>query len=427
MASGPSFLFSGWGPPGFRNPGGPESGYISDNGTGLGMSRHLELRLGLISRDVGPRPVGDLLLGILDELAPGLGADETLRAPHFLELAVGEDLADDDRLLQVVVLLVHLHPAARGQEVLARDGLADGVHVGGARLLARLPPDVDPDIGGLHRIVGDALRAAGQAVLLAVRLERLHERLVLGRVDRLEVVPRGQVADQRRRVHAAELVLGDRERDDRALLRRQALVGELFVERHVRVAVDRGDDGRAAARGERLDLADDRLVILVAERRVLLLDARLGDAVGDQLLAEDLVRRAGIDVVRAQQVELLLAAAFLREQVVDRGAGLLVDGRARVEHAARALLALILHRVEQDAVLLLEDRQHRLAAHRRPAAEDDADLVLHQQLLRLLGEERPVRRRIDDDRLDLAAEDASSASATAAPNPFSNFMILPPK
>src|SRR2546430_5855820 len=51
-------------------------------------------------------------------------------------------------------------------------------------------------------------------------------------------------------------------------------------------------------------------------------------------------------------------------------------------------------------VLLLEDRQHRLAADRRPAAEDDRHLVLDQQLLRLLGEERPVGRRVDDDRLD---------------------------
>src|SRR4029078_2229477 len=128
------------GPPGPLRPGGPGNRFTALQQPSLLMRRGLELGLGLVARDVGPRPVGDLLLRVLHELAPGLGADETLRAPPFLELAVGEDLADDDRLLQGVVLLVHLHPAARSQEVLARDGLAGRVPVPRGRLVDRALP-----------------------------------------------------------------------------------------------------------------------------------------------------------------------------------------------------------------------------------------------------------------------------------------------
>ena len=71
------------------------------------------------------------------------------------------------------------------------------------------------------------------------------------------------------------------------------------------------------------------------------------------------------------------------------------------------LEALVLHRVEQQAVEALEHRQHRLAAGRGPAAEHGGDLVDGQQLLGLLGERRPVGRAVLDDGLDLLAEHAA--------------------
>jgi hypothetical protein len=40
--------------------------------------------------------------------APRLGLDRAGRLPDHVELAVGLDLADEHRLVQVVVLLVHL-------------------------------------------------------------------------------------------------------------------------------------------------------------------------------------------------------------------------------------------------------------------------------------------------------------------------------
>jgi hypothetical protein len=80
------------------------------------------------------------------------------------------------------------------------------------------------------------------------------------------------VADQRLGVHAAQFLLADRERHDRHVLRLQALVAQFLVEGHVRVAVDRRDHAGLAAGRELLDVADDGLVVGVAERGVDLVD-----------------------------------------------------------------------------------------------------------------------------------------------------------
>ena len=145
----------------------------------------------------------------------------------------------------------------------------------------------------------------------------------------------------------------------------------------------------------------------MAEGRVDLLDVLLVHLLRLEERAQDLVGRARVDVVGAQQEEAGRAAAFLGHEIFDGGDRLLVGRGAGVEHVLRQLLALVLHRVEEQPVQLLEDGQHRLARDRGPAAEHGRDLLLGEQLARLLGEERPVRGRIDDDRLDLAAEHAS--------------------
>ena len=73
----------------------------------------------------------------------------------------------------------------------------------------------------------------------------------------------------------------------------------------------------------------------------------------------------------------------------------------------RQFLAFVLHGVEEQAVVLLEDGQHGLAADRSPAAEGHGDLVLLEELLGLFGEERPVGRAVHDDGLDLLAHHAA--------------------
>jgi hypothetical protein len=168
------------------------------------------------------------------------------------------------------------------------------------------------------------------------------------------------------------------------------------------------DDRRLLAFGrELLDVGDDRLVVGVAERRVLLHDVGVGDALAVQERAQDLVGRARIDVVGAEEDEALGRAAVLAHQVLDRGDRLLVRGGTRVEDVLRELLALVLHGIEEQRVVLLEHRQHGLARDAGPAAEHDRHLVLRDQLLGLLGEQRPVRRRVDDHGLELLAEHAA--------------------
>ena len=182
-----------------------------------------------------------------------------------------------------------------------------------------------------------------------------------------------------------------------------ALVAELLVERHVRVAVDRRDHGGLLPRrAELLDVGHDRLPVGMPERRVVDHDVLGRNPLRLQVRLEDLVRGARIDVVRPRQHPAL--HPFLVHQVVDRRDRLLVRRRAGIEDVALALLPLVLHRVEEDRVQLLEDRQHRLAADARPAAEDHVHALVGDEIARLLGEERPVRRRVDHDRLELLAQ-----------------------
>ena len=143
----------------------------------------------------------------------------------------------------------------------------------------------------------------------------------------------------------------------------------------------------------------------MAEGRVVDEDVLLRDALGDQVGFKDVVRRARIDIVRPQQREFL--DPQLLEEIVRGGNGLLVRRGAGVEDVLRRLFTLVLHRIEQQPVQLLDHRQHRLARHRGPAAEHHVHIRHGQQLARLFGEQRPVRRRVHHDRFQLLAQQAA--------------------
>ncbi len=214
------------------------------------------------------------------------------------------------------------------------------------------------------------------------------------------------MADQARRVEARKLLFADGEGDDGDVLGRDALRGQLLVEADVGVAVDRRDDAHLiAVRRERHDVGNDGGPVGLTEGGVVDEDVLGGDALGKEIGLEDVVGRARIDVVGAEEGEAL-DAEFV-DHVVDRRDRLLVRRGAGVEDVARRFLALVLDGVEHQPVQLLDHRQDRLAAHRGPGAEDHVDLLDRQQLARLLGKERPVRRRVDDDGLDLASQQAA--------------------
>ena len=69
------------------------------------------------------------------------------------------------------------------------------------------------------------------------------------------------------------------------------------------------------------------------------------------------------------------------------------------------LLSFVLHRIKEQTLVGFEDGQDGLSAHRRPAAEDHGYFVLENQFLGFLSEKVPVGRRIDNNRLDLLAQD----------------------
>ena len=138
------------------------------------------------------------------------------------------------------------------------------------------------------------------------------------------------------------------------------------------------------------------------ERCIVNEDVFLGDALVQKVLFKDIVGGSGIDIVCAEQSKFL-DAQFLQE-IIGRRDRLLIRGRARIEHVARAFLALILNRVEHQAVQLFQNRQCGFARNRCPGAEDDIHLRHGQKLARLFGEQRPVRGGIHDNGFDFAIQ-----------------------
>ena len=206
--------------------------------------------------------------------------------------------------MQVVVFFVHGgHEAAWCGEGLACHG---GDHFVGVRALGfghRLRPHVDADVGGFHRVIGQRfVFVAGNALGFGVVAPGFDEGGVGGVLHRHEIVPRSQVAHQRFGVHTTQLFFTHAEGDDGHVRGLQTLVAQLFVERHVGVAVDGGDDSCLLALGcKLLDLGNDGLVVAVAEGGVLLDDVSLGHTFRFQKRAENFVGGAGVHVVGAQQ------------------------------------------------------------------------------------------------------------------------------
>src|SRR5438552_6378060 len=74
-----------------------------------------------------------LLVVARDERAPRLRLDRSLGLPHHVELVVGFHLADEHRLVEMVVLLVHLgRDSRRRREGLSRHGSGDLREIGRA-------------------------------------------------------------------------------------------------------------------------------------------------------------------------------------------------------------------------------------------------------------------------------------------------------
>ena len=278
-----------------------------------------------------------------------------------------------------MVGLVHGQGVARWRgKGLASKGFTHLVDIGGLGFFRRLRPHMNAHVSGFHRIVGHGLVSARQVFSLGVGFPVGHKPLVDRVIHRLEVVPGGEVAHQRFGVDAAQFLFAHRERNHGYIGGFESLVGQLFIEGHVGVAIDRGDHGRLAARRELFDVGHDGLVIAVTKRGVNLFDVFVGYAFSVQEGAQDFIGGAWVHVIGAQQHETLGAAAVFAHQVFNSWDRLLVGRGPGVEHVRRHFFALVLHGVEQQAVEFFKHGQHGLARHRCPAAKDHGHLVLSQ-------------------------------------------------
>src|SRR3989338_5189434 len=148
-------------------------------------------------------------------LTQGLCLDWATGLPDNLKLAISLDFTNEYRLVQVVISCIHLHCEAAGRlEGLAAHCGNNLVHIGGAGLLDGLLPHVDPDIGGLHRIVGQGLAGAGEIFLPGIN-GPFFLPLIIGRVlERHEVVPRSEMPHQWFGIHTTQLLFTHRERSE---------------------------------------------------------------------------------------------------------------------------------------------------------------------------------------------------------------------
>ena len=199
------------------------------------------------------------------------------------------------------------------------------------------------------------------ALGLGVVTPLLDECGVVRVLDAHEVVPCSEVPHQRLSVHTTQLFFTHREGDDRNVLCLQAGVTQLFVERHVGITIDGGNDRRLATGSELLHVSHDGLVIGVTKGCVFLVDIGVFHALALEVGAQNLVGGAGVDIVGTEQHPALGATAVGTHQIVHRRNSLLIGRGTGIEHVLGKLFAFILHRVEQQAVEFFHHRQHRLA------------------------------------------------------------------
>src|SRR3984893_11698449 len=154
-------------------------------------------------------PVADQVLGAIELLRPGIAGHQARGLPHHIELAVAFDFANEHRLGDVMVRKHLWDAAGQGWRFETGQSVDHLVGVGRLHFLHCLDPHIEPDDVRFHRIVGGALRVLG------VGLPVLDELLVRRRLDRLEVVPGGEMAEQGLGVDTGEFFFTDRERDNR--------------------------------------------------------------------------------------------------------------------------------------------------------------------------------------------------------------------
>src|SRR5579883_1512191 len=210
--------------------------------------------------------------------------------------------ATDARLGPEVMVLVDADIAfRRALELDPGRCRRDLVDVERAGLLRGQLPQPRAEIGSLCDV-------SDHGLLAPHLLERGHEGLVVGIVERLEVLHAGIGARDVLAADAVDLVLRHRDGEQRLLGEIDADRLELLVEGNVGAADDDGVDHIGLGQ---LDLVDHRVELGVTEREIFLADHLAALQMGLDVLARDLVGGARPDVVGAEQIERLRALGLV--------------------------------------------------------------------------------------------------------------------
>src|SRR5262245_44323321 len=116
----------------------------------------------------------------------GDGANRPLGTVDDFKVPVVGHLADADGFPGMLRLGVDAHQPFGGLEALVLDGLTNCADVIAAGSRDRLGPQMNAEIRGFHGVGREALRTVAGA-------ESVHERLILRRLNRREIVPRGVI------------------------------------------------------------------------------------------------------------------------------------------------------------------------------------------------------------------------------------------
>ena len=206
--------------------------------------------------------------------------------------------------------------------------------------------------------------------------------------------------------HAPQVVLRNARRHEGKLRRIDPGLRQARKQRDVPGAVDGIEDAVGPA------LADpgyERGEVFAVEGNIFLADDF--DAGAGEPLPHDEVRRPRVDIVGAEEKKLLPLPAGGAPQPVERREDLLVGHLPAIDHVSRRLVSLVLHRIEKQAVALLDDRKHRLATGARPATEQ-----CHRPVIEEgggpFGEQVGARTGIGGPRIDAVPQHATGRVET---------------
>mmetsp|Transcript_29484 Transcript_29484/g.77307 ORF Transcript_29484/g.77307 Transcript_29484/m.77307 type:complete len:357 (+) Transcript_29484:448-1518(+) len=296
--------------------------------------------------------------------------------------------------------MVHVHDrctTSQVRELLAVHRCANRINFGRTRSRCRVHPHVKADIVCFHWVVGYACIVTDELVPC------FDERGVLFGLCGHEVVPSSEVTHKVGCIETRKLFFTNREGNHWNILCGYALSRELFVEADVCVTVDgRNHANRLTVSTQCNNVGNDCRPVRLTKWRVVHKDIFGSDTVLLKIALEDVVRGARIHIVSAEQSKLFNAEFF--EEVINRRDSLLVRRSTCVEHVLRAFFALVLNWIEQQAVQLFNHWKDRFARNGSPVTEHHVNFVHCKQFARFLGEQWPVRSRVNNNGFKLTSQ-----------------------